>query len=105
MQIKLFGSEQDAKEAVPLGTIKKLSVKGQEYVIVHTKNGFAVAEAFCPHMKESLHKGKLNAFNQIICPLHEYRFDLVTGSESANKCRELQIFQIEIKHDGVYLNT
>lgn len=55
-------------------------------------------------MKESLHKGSLNAFNQIICPLHEYRFDLETGTESSRRCPDLKIFKVEVKADGLYLN-
>lgn len=90
-------------EAVPIGTIKKLTVKGRQFVIAHSGKGLVVADALCPHMNEPLHKGKLNAFNQIICPLHEYRFDLETGAESDDRCNRLQIFQIEIESDGVYL--
>ena len=104
MHIKLFETIQTAQKTVPEGTIKKLFIKENEYVIIHTKNEFTVAEALCPHMKESLHKGSLNAFNQIICPLHEYRFDLETGTESSRRCPDLKIFKVEVKADGLYLN-
>ena len=103
MSIKIFESKLKATEAIPLGSIRKMIVKGREYIITHTTGGFKVAEPLCPHRKEPLHKGKLNAFNELICPLHEYRFNLDTGAEASTKCPDLTLYQIVEKSDGLYL--
>lgn len=101
--IKLFESEEEALNAIPKGAIRKLIVKGKELVITHSSNGLSVTEPLCPHMKEPLHKGNLNAFNEIICSLHEYRFNLSTGVESSNRCHDLTIYKLMVSDDGVYI--
>ncbi|MCE2733978.1 MAG: Rieske 2Fe-2S domain-containing protein, partial [Flammeovirgaceae bacterium] len=57
----------------------------------------------CTHNKASLSQGKLNAFEEIICPWHEYRFNLKTGRECAGRSADLQTWQTEKKEDGLYL--
>lgn len=103
MIVKLFSSEAEAIDEVPLGTTRKLVVKDRPYLLIHSKSGFSVSDALCPHQRESLSKGKLNNFDEIICPLHEYRFNLKTGIESSNRCSPLTLYQIAVKSDGLYI--
>ena len=103
MSIKLFDSQDQASKAVPIGTIRKLIIKGKTYLIVHANNGLLVSDYLCPHQREPLEKGKLNNFDEIICPLHEYRFNLKTGIESSGRCGNLTLYQIAVKSDGLYL--
>lgn len=103
MIVKLFASEEEAKNEVPLGTIRKLVVKEKGYLLIHSSLGFSVIDELCPHQRESLSKGKLNTFDEVICPLHEYRFSLKTGNESSNRCKNLTLYQIAVKSDGLYI--
>jgi len=103
MIVKLFSSKKEAIEEVPKGTIRKLVVKNKGYLLIHSNQGFSVSDELCPHQHEPLSKGKLNDFNEIICPLHEYRFNLKSGIESTNKCGHLTLYQIVVKSDGLYI--
>lgn len=103
MIVKLFSSEQEAHLEVPSGTMRKLIIKDKNYLLIHSKRGFSVSDELCPHQRESLNKGSLNEFDEVICPLHEYRFSLKTGKESANRCNDLTLYQIAVKSDGLYI--
>ena len=103
MVIKLFSSPEEARAEVPLGTSRKLVVKEKSYLLIHSSNGFTVADELCPHQRASLAKGTFNAFDEIICPLHEYRFNLKTGAESSGRCSSLTLYQIAVKSDGLYI--
>lgn len=103
MIVKLFSSEQEAINEVPIGTTRKLVVKDKGYLLINTAQGFSVIDELCPHQHESLSKGKLNDFNEIICPLHEYRFNLKNGMESSHRCKDLTLYQIAVKSDGLYI--
>ena len=103
MIVKLFSSKKEAIDEVPSGTIRKLVVKNQGYLLVHSNNEFYVVDELCPHQRASLAKGMINSFNEIICPLHEYRFNLKTGAEASNKCNNLTLYQIAVKSDGLYI--
>jgi nitrite reductase/ring-hydroxylating ferredoxin subunit len=93
----------EADEEVPEGTSRKLVIKGNDYLLIHTSKGFSVSDFLCPHQHEPLDGGKTNNFDEIICPLHEYRFSLKTGIESSNRCKSLRLYQIAEKSDGLYI--
>ena len=103
MAVKLFNSFEEAKQAVAKGTMKLLIVRGQSYNLIHTEHGFVVTSDSCPHMHEPLHKGTLNSYGEVICPLHHYRFDLTTGKETNNRCNHLRIYPIQVNETGVFL--
>ena len=71
-----------------------LVLDGQNLIAVNNR---------CPHMQEGLSAGKINNLKEIVCPLHEYRFNLETGQESSNRCEPLAVHKIEEREDGVYL--
>ncbi len=103
MIIKLFASLEEANKEVPLGTMRKLIIKENPYLLIHASDGFSVSNFLCPHQNEPLANATLNGFNEIICPLHEYRFNLKTGMESSNRCGHLSFYQIAEKSDGLYI--
>ena len=103
MSIRLFTSANEAELKVPVGTMKLLKVRGQLFNLIHAETGFVATNDTCPHMHEPLHKGTMNAFNEIICPLHHYRFNLASGQESNNRCQDLKIYPVNITPDGVFL--
>ncbi len=103
MIIKLFSSLEEAEEEVPLGTTRKLIIQEKAYLLTHASSGFAVSDYLCPHQHEPLKNGTFNAFNELICPLHEYRFNLTTGAESSGRCGNLALYQIAAKSDGLYI--
>ncbi len=78
-------------------------ISGKSYCFVRTPSGIYVVDDACPHQNTSLSGGFVNAFDEIICPLHEYRFSLKDGSESDLKTRNAETWQVEIREDGVYI--
>ena len=102
-QIKIFSSRIEAEKALPVNKPRKLILNGKALCIVRTDSGLFVTDDICPHNKTSLSGGWINAYQQIICPLHEYRYDLHTGRESAQRCSDLQTFEVSVKEEGVFL--
>ena len=100
--VKIFNSIEAANEALPLNSIKRLILDGREFCIVRTTKGIKLFGTVCPHQGSPLLKGWVNNYDEIICPLHEYRFDLVTGREVDQRCRDLPTLKIEIINEGVF---
>lgn len=101
--IKIFSSLSVAEQALPIDKPKKLQLDGHSYLIVRTRMGIFVSENLCPHSRASLNEGRTNSFNEIICPLHEYRFDLRSGRESTQRCADMKTFKIEVNNEGLFL--
>lgn len=66
-------------------------------------NSFYAVQDRCTHNSESLSKGSVNYLGEIICPWHNYRFDLESGKECASRSAELITYPVRIKEDGFFI--
>src|SRR4030042_7215888 len=60
------------------GTMKAVSVEGQEVLLARTQDGFHAIGNICPHMKGRLSRGTLDG-SIVTCPRHGSQFDVRTG--------------------------
>lgn len=60
------------------GTMKVISVQGQNILLAFTGGKYYAATNRCPHMGGNLSKGKLEG-TVLTCPLHGSQFDLKDG--------------------------
>jgi len=100
---KLFDNEADIKKAIPLGSKKMVRIGERRICIFHLESGFKVFNNLCPHNGHSLLDGLTNYLEEVVCPLHGYRFSLNDGKESESRCLDLTIHQIDITNSGVFL--
>lgn len=100
---KIFSSREELMNKVKKGEIISLSVEGKPVAITQTKTGFYAFKDQCPHNRVALSDGKCNMFDEIVCPWHNYRFDLKTGNETSSHGHFLEIYHLEISDEGVYL--
>jgi nitrite reductase/ring-hydroxylating ferredoxin subunit len=64
--------------ALPEGTMARVTVGELDILLVNTEHGIFAIEDRCPHMSAPLSIGELDGCI-VACPLHEGRFDLVSG--------------------------
>ncbi|MCH7412973.1 Rieske 2Fe-2S domain-containing protein [Belliella sp. R4-6] len=62
---------------------------------------FYAFETHCPHRKAELKQGMVTSFGEIVCPLHEYRFDMQTGDVKSGSCGELKTYRVELTENGL----
>ena len=84
---------------VPPGEGRTFEVEGSQIAVFHVRDGCVYAtQAECPHRGGPLADG-LTGGATLICPLHEWSFDLTTGrSMNGEVC--LRTFPIEQADDG-----
>lgn len=100
--IKILNSDQ-ILERVHLNKPVKIKIDSTSLVLVWNGQQYFAVQNQCTHNKASLSEGKLNAFEEIICPWHEYRFNLKTGRECAGRSADLQTWPTDKREDGLYL--
>ncbi|WP_462253820.1 Rieske (2Fe-2S) protein [Ekhidna sp.] len=103
MRFKLFDSSAKAKEILEHNQPRMVQAGDKEVCIVRQGELIHAFQNACSHMGEKLHQGKVNYLAEIVCPLHTYRFNLMTGEESQQRCKALKIYSIKYMDDGVYL--
>ncbi len=102
-RIKIFDTIGKAEELLPLNKPKMVIVSGSKYCFVRTADGIRAFSDLCPHQRASLSQGTVTAFGEIVCPLHQYRYDLSLGEESTKRCSGIRFLKITVDHEGVFL--
>src|SRR5436190_15906546 len=101
--IKVFSTETEAKQRISPDRPQLLVLNGKRICLVyHDSNFFAVQDS-CPHNGESLSKGHINYMGEVICPWHNYCFDLQTGRECQARSSDLTLYPIKIDESGFFV--
>ncbi|GAA0877759.1 hypothetical protein GCM10009119_07270 [Algoriphagus jejuensis] len=100
-EYSLGNSREQVYDLFPERRIKMLQLGEKHLAAVRIGERVFVFQAHCPHRGASLVQGNINGLNEIICPLHEYRFDLTTGSIRSGSCGDLEVYKTAINPDGL----
>jgi nitrite reductase/ring-hydroxylating ferredoxin subunit len=97
-----LGTDRDeVNRLLPNRVIKKISLGTQELAGLRVDDNVYVFRAFCPHRGASLIQATINSSQELICPLHQYRFDLKTGQLRSGYCGDLEVFQTRLEETGL----
>ena len=94
--ITLFNSFEEAKKRLPDNQVVPLNLGTKALAIARRNEELFIFERNCPHQHASLLEGRFNNFDEIICPLHEFRFNLKGGQEAQGRCRDLNLYPVQI---------
>jgi len=101
--IKIFRSVEEARNVIPSGSSRLVIIGEIKICLSNFGDNFHASENNCPHLGEQLHKGMINYLGEIVCPWHNYRFDLTTGEESSRRCRDLVLHRTKATEEGVFV--
>ncbi len=97
---KVFSGLEDAKKRLSINSPKLVIIGKVKICLVRTQHGFYAISDKCPHRGESLSKGAINYLGEIVCPWHNYLFDLKSGMEANNNCPNVATYEVKITDDG-----
>ena len=103
--ITLFKTLPEAESALAGGRLFTVQVQPLPFkicVVRHLGGYFAFADS-CPHKKATFSRGGyLTQAGGVVCPLHQYVFDLHTGEEiTPNGCPMLDVFATRADEEGL----
>ena len=97
-----FGSsKEEVFQALPERKIKKLAAGEKRLAILRIGDTFHIFDAQCPHRGADLGQANINGAGEIICPLHQYRFNLKTGDVRSGYCTALPVYRNELTDSGL----
>jgi nitrite reductase/ring-hydroxylating ferredoxin subunit len=102
---KVFDTIEQAEKIVPLNKAVTLLVENQKICLTRTHDSYHAVTNACPHLGAPLSKGTCNALGEIVCPWHNYRFNLKLGHETSGQGNGLgiEIYKVEFRKDGLYV--
>lgn len=96
-------SRESVRELFSPQRIRKVQLGEKKVCVVRVGEAFFAFEALCPHRLASLSEGTVTPFEEVICPLHQYRFDLHTGKTKAGDCKDLECYKTELTESGLLI--
>ncbi len=101
--IKIFLNDDDARQKLKAGKPQLLILNSKRICLVLHKNTFFAFQDTCTHSGASLSEGVVNYLGEIVCPLHNYCFDVQSGRESNARSRDLTTFPLKIDESGFFV--
>jgi nitrite reductase/ring-hydroxylating ferredoxin subunit len=84
----------------PNGEMRLFKIGVKRITVVRIDQIFYAFDNHCPHSDFPLNEGVLNNQKQIVCPWHNYMFDLHTGNELEYRCRNLKLYKVQVNATG-----
>ena len=57
----------------------------------------------CPHAGGVMAHGYIDVLGNIVCPLHQYKFNLQNGKNVSGEGYYLKTWPVELREDGIYV--
>ena len=103
MLFKLFNSSEELENLLQNNQPRHVVAGQRNICVVRQGTNLIAFENECPHMGESLSGGLVNGLNEIVCPLHTYKFNLKTGEEESRRCASLKFIHVKNEGGEIYL--
>ena len=101
--VKVFESSESANAALVENQPRLLIVHGKRICLVKRNGEFFAVQNNCTHSGGSLSQGKINFLGEIVCPMHQYQFNLKTGRENGQRSNDLECFPIKESVEGIFI--
>lgn len=101
--IKIFENKAVASASLAENHPRLLKVRGKNICLVKRDGKLFAVQNHCTHSGGSLSQGAINFLGEVVCPLHQYQFNLKTGRENGQRSADLECFPIEEREDGIFI--
>lgn len=92
-------------QCIPRGEGRVFRVRESNVALFRTRDDQVFAtQPTCPHRGGPLADGLLGG-GKVLCPLHNFAFDLATGQPVENTCAKLRTYPVRINSAGEILLT
>lgn len=103
-EFQLGKSKEDVYQMLPERRIKKVILGQKTIGLLRLGDELFAFESQCPHRGADLLQANINGAGEIICPLHQYRFDLKSGQVRSGYCGELPVYQVNLSENGLLIS-
>lgn len=83
--------------------LAEIKVAGKHLCIARFNDRLFACAAKCPHAAAPLAGGYVNVQGDIVCPLHRYKFNLLSGKNTTGEGYHLKTYPVEEREDGWYI--
>ena len=87
----------------PDSGLAEIELAGKKICISLHKDQLSACATSCPHAGGTLAEGYIDNFGNIVCPIHQYRFNPQNGRNSSGEGYYLKTYPIEKREEGIFI--
>jgi 3-phenylpropionate/trans-cinnamate dioxygenase ferredoxin subunit len=99
--IKVAGNMNEI--AFAANNIATIQIDQKSICLVGTPKGLKACSAKCPHAGGDLSGAFLDKKENMVCPVHGYRFSINSGRDISGEGYFLKIYTIKETEDGIFI--
>src|SRR5437764_5141843 len=80
-----------------------VEVKNKKITLAKYKDELLACAYKCPHASGILADGYVDAAGNIVCPVHRYKFDLLTGKNTSGEGYYLKTYAVKKGGEGIFI--
>ncbi len=89
-------------EDLPVGKSAIVVVDGEEIAVFNYKETYHAVSNKCPHKGGPLGEGRIQE-GVVVCPNHEWRFELTTGNSMQNPEMKVKVYPVRVRDEKIYI--
>jgi len=82
--------------------IAQIKLNGKKLCLIKNEEQLHVVQNACPHAGGILSGGWCRE-GKIVCPIHRYEYDLLTGRGAEGQGDYINVYPTELREDGLYV--
>ncbi len=87
----------------PSNGLLQVNVATKRVCIAKVKDSLYACTSKCPHAGGNISDGFIDALNNVVCPLHRYKFNLQNGRNVSGEGYYLKTYPLRITNEGIYI--
>ncbi|HAA15198.1 MAG TPA: Rieske (2Fe-2S) protein [Cytophagales bacterium] len=92
--VTVFSSVTAAEKALAENSLRRLRIGTRVICLARTPSGYYAVEDSCPHRGVALSDGHINYLEEVVCPLHSYRYSLKNGRECDQATMDVETYPL-----------
>ncbi len=78
-------------------------VDGKKITLIRLRGKLFACAYKCPHAGGILADGYIDVLNNVVCPLHRYKFSLQNGRNTSGEGYFVKVYTVEERTDGIFV--
>ncbi len=99
-----LGKPKEVRKLIPLNEVRRVRLGEKAVCIGHLEDGLYAIDDYCPHQGASLGMGDCINGRHVLCPYHQWAFDLKTGAYMGDDLSvEAETFPVQESKKGFFV--
>lgn len=83
--------------------IALVELQERKICITKYRENYVAFSASCPHASGRLDLGFIDALGNIVCPVHHYRYNILTGRDPQGEGNFLRTYPVELRSGALWI--